>query len=128
VEKLYVDGREHPENVDLKKADIIIAFGSKKNPLAQMAYSFCYFFPVSFFLSWVLSKKSASCSMTLLLPTIIVVSLLSMAEAFQAYIFGRPIDLILLSCGAVVGMVGALCGASFAKETPAPQPEFLSPR
>jgi hypothetical protein len=126
IEKLYVDGREHPAKVNLKKADSIVAFGSKKNRLARMAYSFSYFFPVSFFLSWVLSKKSASRSMTLLLPAITAVGLLSIAEGFQAYVFARPVDLVLIGCGAVVGMVGALCGASFAKETSAPQREFLS--
>lgn len=128
VEKLYVDGREHPDKVDLKKANIIVAFGSKKNPLAKVAYSFSYFFPVSVCLSWVLSKKSASYLIALPMPAIIAVSLLSMAEGFQSYTFARPVDLFLVGCGAVVGMVGALCGASFAKETAAFQQELLSSR
>jgi hypothetical protein len=125
VEKLFVNGREHPDKVDLKKANIIVAFGTKNNPVAQMAYSFFYFFPVSFFWSWVLSSKSAS-SIRLVLPAMIAVGLLSMAEGFQAYAFARPVNLFLLSYGVIVGTIGALCGASFAKETPALRREFLS--
>jgi glycopeptide antibiotics resistance protein len=126
VEKLFVNGREHPDKVDLRKPDIIIAFGTKNNPVAQMAYSFFYFFPVSFFFSWTLSRRSAGCRAILLLPAVLAVSLLSVAEVFQAYVFARPIDLVLLSCGAVVGMFGALCGASFAKGPPSLPRDFLS--
>jgi len=55
----------------------------------------------------------------------IAVGLLSMTEAFQAYGFARPVDLILLSYGAVVGILGALCGVSLEKKTPALRREFL---
>ena len=48
-----IDGREHPDKVDLKKADITVAFNTNKNPVAQIAYSLFYFFPVSFFFSFV---------------------------------------------------------------------------
>jgi hypothetical protein len=61
------------------------------------------------------SSKSVS-SIRLLLPAMIAVGFLSMAEAFQAYVFARPIDLLLLSDGVVVAMLGALCGASLTKK------------
>src|SRR5215813_11871992 len=115
VETLFVNGQEHPDKVDLSKANIIVAFGTKNNPVAQMAYSFFYFFPGSFFGSWVLSSKSAS-SIKLVLPAMIAVGLLSMAEGFPAYVLARPVDLLLLSYGVVVGMIGALCGASLARK------------
>ena len=118
IERLYVNGREHPDNVDLNKADIMVAFGTKKHPLSQLGYSVFYFFPVSFLGSWLLRARSANYAITVLLPATIAFILLGLAEYFQAHVFARPVDLHLLGYGVVVGSVGALCGASFANETP----------
>ena len=119
VEKLYVDGREHSDRVDLTKADVMIAFGTKKSPLSQLAYSLFYFFPASFFCSWALRARFENNSITVLLAAAIAVILLGLAEYVQAQAFARPFDLHLLGYGAVSGIVGALCGASFVKERPA---------
>jgi hypothetical protein len=118
VEKLYVDGREHPDRVDLTKADIMVAFGTKKSPLSQLAYSLFYFFPVSFFYSRALRARSVNYSITVLLAVTIAVTLLGLAEYFQAHALARPFDLHLLGYGVLVGIVGAGCGAFFAKAEP----------
>jgi len=115
VEKLYFDGRQHPHKVDLKKADFIVAFGTKNNVIAQIAYCFLYFVPVSGFLSFVFSKRFGGLMVTLLLPATMAVSLLSIAELFQAYTFARVVDLPLLGYGVTTAVVGAFTGAAFAK-------------
>jgi hypothetical protein len=118
VEKLYVDGREHSDRVDLTKADVMVAFGTKKSPLSQLAYSLFYFFPVSFFCSRALRARSVNYSITVLLAVTIAATLLGLAEYVQAHIFARPFDLHLLGYGVLVGMVGAGCGGFFAKAEP----------
>jgi VanZ like protein/concanavalin A-like lectin/glucanase superfamily protein len=119
VEKLYVDGREHPDRVDLTKAEVMVAFGTKKSLLSQLAYSLFYFFPASFFCSRVWRARSDNYLITVLLAGAIAVTFLGLAEYVQAYAFARPFDLHLLGYGAVSGIVGALCGASFVKKAPA---------
>ena len=126
VERLYVDGREHPDKVDLKKADIIVAFNTNKNPVAQIAYGLFYFFPVSFFFSFVFSRRSWGFTATLLLSAAVAVSLLSIAEVFQAYLFSRSIDLSLLSYGLITGIAGAFSGAILARGMPVPRRDSLS--
>ena len=123
VERLYVNGREHAGNVDLKRADIIVAFSTPKNLLSQIAYSFVYFFPVSFFLSFVFSRRCGGFIVTLLLPVVIAISLLSMAEVLQAHLFARSVDWAFVGYGVVVVMAGALCGRFLAKKPPVPRQE-----
>jgi hypothetical protein len=118
IERLYVDGHEHPDNVDLTKSDVMVAFGAKKNPLAKVAYSLFYFFPMSFFGSWLLRARSSNYLIAILLPATTAVALLGLAECVQAHAFARPVDLHLLGYGVLVGIVGALCGAFFAKDEP----------
>jgi glycopeptide antibiotics resistance protein len=117
VERLYVDGCEHPDKVDLKKADIIVAFSINKNPVAQIAYSLFYFFPVSFFFSFVFSRRFGGFLTTSLLPAALAVGLLSMAEVFQAYIFSRAIDLSLLTYGVIAAITGTFGGRILAGGT-----------
>jgi VanZ family protein len=112
VRKLFVDGREYPyANFDLRIGDFIVSFGN--NPVARIAYSFVFFFPVSFLFSRELSKRSMPYSVILLVSVTIALSLLGMAEVFQSYLFGRSVDLPFMSHGAVVIMAGALCGIFF---------------
>jgi VanZ family protein len=115
-ERLYVNGRQHPDELDLT-TDAIIGFGfaATKNPIAQMAYSFFYFYPLSFLLSAFLSIQGKGLRAALLLPVAVATSLLSTAEILQALAFGRALDLPLMGYGAAVGMVGAGSGAVFTK-------------
>ncbi|HKA22822.1 MAG TPA: VanZ family protein [Blastocatellia bacterium] len=125
VRKLFVNGREYSySNFYLRLGDFIVSFGN--NPVAQIAYSFVYFFPASFFLSRALSKRSLGYSNTLLVPITIAVSLLSLAELVQAYLFGRSVDLAFVSYGIVVVMAGALCGIFLGSDTRALEPDFLA--
>jgi hypothetical protein len=124
VEKLYVDGDERPDKVDLKKADIIVAFSPTKNPVAQMAYTFFYFFPVSCFLSFVFSRQFEGFMATWLLPAAIAVGLLSMAEVSQTYVFSRAVDLLLIGYGIMTAMVGAFSGARCCKGDTGTAPKF----
>ncbi len=116
IERLYVNGREHAESLDLATTDLIIGFAARKTPIAQLAYSFFYFFPVSFFFASIFSSRSRSFMTTLFLPVMIGLSLLSIAEIFQAFVFHRAIDLPLISYGILIGVVGAFGGTVFAWE------------
>jgi VanZ family protein len=118
IERLYVDGRKHPDNVDLTKSDVMVAFGTKKSPLSKLAYSLFYFFPVSVFCSWLLRARSYNYLISGLMSATAAVALLAMAEYVQAHAFARSVDLHLLGYGVLVGIVGALCGAFFAKDEP----------
>src|SRR5262249_11930963 len=96
VRKLFVNGREYScSNFDLRLGDFIVSFGN--NLVAQVAYSFIYFFPVSFVFSRALAKRSMPYSGALLLPATVAFSFSSMAEVIQAYLFGRSVDLAFVS-------------------------------
>jgi glycopeptide antibiotics resistance protein len=125
VHKLFVNGRKYLyKNFDLRLGDFIVSFGN--NPVAQVAYGFIYFFPVSFVFSRALAKRSMPYSGTLLLPVTVAFSFSSMAEVIQAYLFGRSVDLAFVSYGIVVVMAGALCGIFFGKDTRALERDFLA--
>ena len=116
VHKLFVNGRKYPNNnFDLRLANFVVSFGN--NRAAQFAYSFVYFFPVSFLLSHWLSKRSFAYPVTLLVAASIAASLLGMTEAVQACLFARSVDLAFVGYGVVVVLAGALCGMFFAQET-----------
>jgi hypothetical protein len=118
VRRLFVNGQEHPYNhFDLRLADFIVAFGN--NPVAQTAYSFLFFFPLSLFFSRALAKRSAAASLAWLAAVTIAFGFLTMTEALQARLFARSVDLVFAGYGLAVVAAGALCGILFAKETPA---------
>jgi hypothetical protein len=116
VEKLYIDGRINLNNSDLKQAEIIAGFGAKKNPLSQIAFGFVYFFPVSFFLSFVLSRRPRSYMATLCVPATIAFGLLSVTEIFQAYNIARAIDLSVFGYGIASVAIGAFSGAMLGRK------------
>jgi VanZ family protein len=125
VRKLFVNGRAYPyKNFDLRLADFIVSFGN--NPVAQIAYSLVYFFPVSFLFSRVLSKRSTAYSATLVVPLAVALILLSLSEFFQAYLFGRSVDRVFMCYGVVVVIAGALSGIFLAKKMPAAQESLSS--
>jgi len=122
VESLYIDRHRYPANVDLRKADILISFGTPKHTLSKFAYAFCYFFPVSFFLSLFLSQRLKNSMAALLIPGAVAIGLLTFAELHQAYSFGRSLDWALLTYGSVVAVIGVLSGARVAVVNPRVSP------
>jgi VanZ family protein len=125
VRKLFVNGRKYPySNFDLRLGDFIVSFGN--NPVAQVAYSFIFFFPVSFIFSRALAKRSMPYLGVLLLPAIVAFSFSLMAEVIQAHLFGRSVNLAFVSYGIVVVMAGALCGMFIGTDTQAVEGDFLA--
>jgi glycopeptide antibiotics resistance protein len=114
IERLYVNGREHTPPVDT--ADTMIGFAVRRTPIAKIAYSFFYFFPLACISAIVFSIQRRRVSTTFLLPLAIGTGLLSLTEIFQAMAFHRPLDLPLLGYGTLSAMTGALSGIAFAQE------------
>jgi VanZ family protein len=114
IEKLYMNGRAYRNSLNLAE-DAIVGFYAIKRPIAQIAYTFFYFFPVSFFLSMYFSTWSRGFGTTWLLALIITISLLSTTEIFQAVAFDRGIDLPLIGYGVLTGSVGVFSGETFAR-------------
>jgi glycopeptide antibiotics resistance protein len=109
--KIYVNGRESSGGVDLA-TDVIVGFNSRKIPIAQIAYSFFYFFPLSFFLARWLSTRSRSFGSMWVLPTALAAGLLALTETSQALIFHRSLDLYLISYGILIALLGACSGVA----------------
>jgi len=112
VARLYVNGSEYKTHFNLAQ-DAIVGFYATKRPIAQMAYTFFYFFPVSFFLSAYFSTWSRANVTTWFLPFAIAVGLLSLTEIAQAFVFDRAIDLPLLGYGVLTSIVGVFSGKAF---------------
>jgi len=111
--RLYVNGRRYENSFDLAQ-DAIVGFYATKNPIAQIAYITCYFFPVSFLLSIYFSTSSRVIATTQFLPFVITLGLLSLTEIAQAFTFDRAIDLPLIGYGVLISMVGVFSGKAFA--------------
>jgi Concanavalin A-like lectin/glucanases superfamily len=109
LQRLYVNGVEQAEALNLKTA-VIIGFGTRKTAFAQVAYSFFYFFPVSFLLAVFASTRSIGVVNTLLLPCAVGAGLLATAEIFQAFAFHRGMDIPLLGYGLIITTMGAVMG------------------
>jgi hypothetical protein len=89
-----------------------MAFAPYKTMLARIAYSFFYFFPLSFLLARFCSTRAKVVRSTLWLPTAVGVGLLTLTEACQAIAFHRAIDLTLIGCGLLMGLFAALSGVA----------------
>ncbi len=113
IERLYIDGRKYPEDLNLKDS-AILTFGARKTLFAQLAYIMVYFFPVSFFFAFVLSSRVAGYVRTVLVPAAVSLCLLTLTEGLHVYLFDRSVDLFLLACGVVLATLGALTGVSVA--------------
>jgi hypothetical protein len=109
VEKLYINGRQQVQTLDLPR-DGIIGFGTRRTPITRTAYSFCYIFPVSLFLTLYFRKRAVRASGRLLLPVAIAGGLALASESFQALAFHRFIDIWLLIVGTIIALLGALSG------------------
>jgi hypothetical protein len=115
IERLYVNGREHTDPVDMA-ADSMVGFAVKRSSIAKIAYSFFYFFPVTCLLALLFSSQGKGLGATFLLPIALGTSVLSMTEIFHAIAFDRPLDLPLLGYGSLTVTIGTLCGVVFAEE------------
>jgi glycopeptide antibiotics resistance protein len=109
IETSYLNGKQQPEVSDLT-SDGIVGFGTKKTGLAQLAYSFFYFFPVSFFSALFFSRWSATPTNSLLVPFAIAIGLLVATEFFQAFAFDRAVDFPLIGYGLMIPALGSLSG------------------
>jgi glycopeptide antibiotics resistance protein len=116
VENLYIDGHLKLKNSDLKQAEIIAGFGTKKNPISLIAFGFVYFCPVSFFLSFVLSRRPRSYIATSFAAAAIALGFLGVTELIQAYNIPRAIDLSVFGYGIVALAIGAFSGVKFGTE------------
>jgi hypothetical protein len=112
VERFYINGMQQPGMIDVRK-DVLIGFGTGTNPIAQIAYSFFFFFPVSLFLSIFLSLRSSSFYGGVLTSATVGAGLLAITEIFQAFSFDRAIDFPLMGCGVIIAAIASLIGANF---------------
>jgi glycopeptide antibiotics resistance protein len=109
VERSYLNGKQQSEVVDLTREGIV-GFGTRKTAVAQLAYSFFYFFPVSFFSALFFSTRSGGPINSLVLPFAVAIGLLMLTEFFQAFAFDRAIDIALIGYGTTIAALGALSG------------------
>lgn len=109
--ELYVNGKESSGGTDLA-TDIIVGFSPRNNLIARIAYSFFYFFPLSFLLARFCSAQCKDFFAMLLFPIVIGASLLTLTEVSQAFAFHRPIDPSLLGYGTLVCIIGAFSGVA----------------
>jgi hypothetical protein len=107
VEKLYINGRQQAETVELP-SDGIIGFGPRRTPITRIAYSFFYIFPVSLILA--LYKRADPVSGRPVLPVVVAMGLTLASESFQALAFNKSIDVSLLIGGTIIALLGALSG------------------
>jgi glycopeptide antibiotics resistance protein len=113
IERLYVNGAERPERINLM-TDAIIGFGTRKTPAAQIAYSFFYFFPVAFVLAAFFSARSDVSSHGWLYAVVIALGMFTATELVQALAIERSIDLRLVGYGLMVSLFGTFSGRVFA--------------
>jgi hypothetical protein len=108
LEKLYVNGRQQADGLDLTR-DGLIGFGTRRTPISAAAYSFFYFFPVSFLCATFLSGH-LKVSIALLSSVAVGAGLSAVAEVFQTFAFSRNPDIWVSFFGIVMPAVGALSG------------------
>jgi glycopeptide antibiotics resistance protein len=113
VERLYLNGKQQPELLNLT-SDGIVGFGTRKTAVTQLAYTFFYFFPVSFFLVLFFLARSGDPTNSVLLALAITIGLLIVTEFFQSFAFDRRLDVPLLAYGLIIAALGAVSGRVFA--------------
>jgi VanZ family protein len=110
LQRLYVNGNEYPNKLDVTK-DVVIAFGARKSVLAQIGYGFFYFFPVSLFVAAFLSTRNRAFIGTFLTAVAVAMGLMVITEIGQSFLFNRTIDLSLIGYGLIITILGSLAGA-----------------
>jgi hypothetical protein len=128
IEHVYANGAKQPDLLDVTK-DVIIGFGTGKTPIAQIAYSFFFFFPVSLFFSVFLSSRRNILNARVLISVAVGAGLLATTEIFQAFAFARAIDFPLMGYGVIIAAIASLCGTGFpaAFGTPTSSPNCNEP-
>jgi glycopeptide antibiotics resistance protein len=111
IQKLYSNGAELPETLDLTR-DGIIGFGARKTTIAHFAYSFFYFAPMSFLCASFFSRRAKTVIEGLLMPIALTMTLLSITECFQASVFDRSVDIRLFVCGLMISSIVAVAGVA----------------
>jgi VanZ family protein len=114
VERIYTNGRQHPSTLDVTK-DVVLGFATRKTPIAQIAYSFFYFFPVALFLATYLKGRINGMTCSLLTPLVLASGLQAVTEIVQSLLFHRAIDVSLIAYGSIVATVGSLAGAGLSR-------------
>jgi glycopeptide antibiotics resistance protein len=117
VKRIYINGVQHPKTLDMTK-DIVIGFATRKTPMAQIAYSFFYFFPVALFLAIFFTGRSYGLTCSLLASVVVAIGLQFTTEIVQSLLFNRAIDFSLVGYGLIVATVGSLAGAGLPKGQP----------
>ena len=112
LEIIYINGFPQSEVLDLK-SDGIIGFGTRKTQVARAAYSFFYFFPVSFLVAAFLSSM-VNPFLSRLVPLIIGAGLSLVAEVFQVLAFTRETDHSVILWSMFMAALGTFSGLAFA--------------
>jgi glycopeptide antibiotics resistance protein len=110
LQRLYVNGNEYPNKLDVTK-DVVIAFGAKKTVLAQIGYGFFYFFPVCLFVAAFLSTRNGAFIGTFLTAVATGTGLMAITEIVQSLLFNRTVDFLLIGYGLIIAILGSLVGA-----------------
>jgi VanZ family protein len=110
IERLYINGNEHPNKLDVTK-DVVIAFGARKTVLAQIGYGFFYFFPVCLFVAAFLSIRNEAFTIAYLTAVATGTALLAATEVGQSLLFSRAIDFSLIGYGLIIAILGSIAGA-----------------
>jgi hypothetical protein len=112
IQKLYANGVEQSRIVNLT-SDGIVGFGTAKNPIAHVAYTVLYFFPVSFFLAAFLSTRFTGLPTRLIVATAGATGLFLVSEIFQGFAFDRTLDIMAIGYAVGIAVAGAVIGAIF---------------
>jgi hypothetical protein len=115
LERVYVNGRQQPDVLDVTK-DVNIGFGTRNTALAQIAYTFFFFFPVSLFFSMFLSLRGSTLYARVLITVAIGAGLLAITEIFQAFAFDRAVDFRLMGYGVILAAIASLIGTGLLNE------------
>jgi hypothetical protein len=112
VESFYINGEPQPKILDLTR-DGIIGLGTRKTQIGWMAYSFFYYFPVSFAFAAFLSARSNGL-MSRLLPFAIGAGLCAVTEVFQVLVFARIANSSVILWSLFMAGLGTFSGRAFA--------------
>jgi glycopeptide antibiotics resistance protein len=113
IERLYINGLQRPEKLNLA-TDGIVGFATRKTPVAQFAHSFVYFFPLSFLLSVFWSNRPGCSAWQTLIPVAAIAGISAITEVVQAFMLTRAIDSAAITYGMVIGIIGVLSSTRFA--------------
>jgi hypothetical protein len=115
IERLYVNGAQRPETVNMAR-DAIIGFGTRKTGLSQLAYSFFYFLPASLVFSVFVSTRTIRPVHRWILSVAVAAALAGTTEFIQAFTLARAIEPKIIWYGVLIGFGGASTGTLFAQK------------